>query len=80
MKTQVSYGMIQDYILENDLNDNDVIMLHPSDYDTVATEFISEHDLMIYKPVEILGISIVEDTTGDAKKNNIYLLQELYAS
>lgn len=71
MKITITYDLIQEYILDNNLSDGEVIMLHPSDYDTVADGFMAEHDLTIYMPVEILGISIIEDTTGTIRKNII---------
>ena len=74
MKTAVSYEMLQEFILEGNLTENDTIVLHPSDYDIVAIEYVVENNLTIFKPVEILGIRIVEDTSGEVRKNHIYVL------
>lgn len=60
--------------MENDLSENDVIVLHPNDYDTVATEFIEENNFLIYRPFEVLGTRIIEDTNGDVKRNHINVL------
>jgi hypothetical protein len=73
MKTAVSYELVQEYILENNLTENDTIVLHPADYDTVATEYVIENNITIFRPVEILGVRIMEDTTGEVRKNHIYV-------
>ena len=74
MKSAVSYEMVQEFILDNNLTENDTIVLHPADYDLVATEYIIENNLTIFRPVEILGTKILEDTSGDVKKNHIYVV------
>ena len=68
MKTLINYEAMHEFVLENSLTENDTIMLHPQDYDTVATEFIIENNLMMYRPVEILGTRILEDTSGEVKR------------
>jgi hypothetical protein len=74
MKTAISYDTIHEYVIENNLTENDTIILHPSDYDYVATEYIVENSLTMYRPVEILGTRIIEDTTGEIRKNHIYVM------
>jgi len=74
MKSAVSYELVQEFILENNLTENDTIILHPADYDLVATEYIIENNLTIFRPVEILGTRIVEDTTGEVRKKHIYVM------
>jgi hypothetical protein len=73
MKTAISYEMVQEYILENNLAENDVIVLHPADYDTVATEYVIENNITIFRSVEILGVRITEDTTGEVRRNRLYV-------
>jgi len=74
MKTAISYEVLQEFILEGNLSENDTIILHPSDYDNVATEYVVENNLTIFRPVEILGIKVIEDTSGEVRKNNIYIV------
>lgn len=76
MGRTLNYEKVQEYILDNNLTENDTILLHPYDYEEVAAEFFEEHNLFMYRPVEILGVSILEDTTGTAKKNTIYILEQ----
>ena len=76
MRTAINYEMVQEYILENGLTENDIIMLHPYDYDSVATEFIIENNLVMYRPVEVLGTRVVEDTTGEVKRHTIYVAMQ----
>lgn len=73
MKAAVNYELVQEYILENNLTEEDTIMLHPYDYDNVATEYVIENNITIFRPVEILGIRILEDTTGEVRKSEIYV-------
>jgi hypothetical protein len=75
MRIAISYDMVQEYILENDLTDNDTIVLHPNDYDALAAEYAEENSIMIFRSFEILGIPVVEDTADEVKKNQIVVLQ-----
>lgn len=74
MKSAVSLGMLEEFILDNNLTENDTLILHPHDYDTVAAEYFSENNLMIFRPVEIFGVKIIEDTSREVKKNHIYVM------
>lgn len=73
MKTALSYEMVQEYILENNLTEKATIILHPDDYDTVATEYVVENDITIFRPIEILGVRVVEDTSGEVKRRHIFV-------
>jgi hypothetical protein len=75
MRIAISYDMVQEYILENDLTDNDTIVLHPNDYDALAAEYAEENNIMIFRSFKILGIPVVEDTADEVKKNQIVVLQ-----
>lgn len=74
MKTAISYEMLQEFILDNNLTENDTILLHPFDYDLVATEYINENNLSMFRPVEILGTRVLEDTTDEVKRRHIYVM------
>jgi hypothetical protein len=74
MNRAINYEAMHEFVQEHSLTENDTIMLHPHDYDTVATEFIIENNLIMYRPVEVLGTRIVEDTTGEVKRNNVYVM------
>lgn len=74
MRRVINYEAIHEYVMENSLTENDTILLHADDYDTVATEFIIENNLIMYRPVEILGTRILEDTTGEVKRNNVFVM------
>ncbi|RZJ71657.1 MAG: hypothetical protein EOO45_11650 [Flavobacterium sp.] len=75
MRRSISYESVHEYVLENNLTDNDTIVLHPYDFDVVATEYIIENNLIMYRPVEVLGTKVQEDTTGEVRKNNIFVMQ-----
>lgn len=74
MKIRVSYEGIQQYVLENNLTGQDAIILHPDDYNNIATDHFNENNLMIFRPVEIFGTPVHEDTTGDVKRHEIYVV------
>lgn len=75
MRIAISYDNIQEYILENDLNESDSIILHPADYDNLAAEYAEENNIMIFRSFEILGIQVIEDTEDEVKKNQIMVVQ-----
>lgn len=79
MRYAISYDSVQEFVLEHDLKDNNIIVLHPHDYDVVAAEFADENNITIYRSFQILGISVVEDTADEVKKNHISVM-ELAAS
>lgn len=74
MRTMITYERVQEFVMENNLTEHDTIMLHPDDYDAVATEFFNENNLMIFRPVEILGTQITEDTSGEVRRHQIYVM------
>lgn len=75
MRYAVSYDSVHEFVLENDLNENNIIVLHPHDYNTVASEFADENDMTIYRSFKILGIPVVEDTADEVKKNHIFVME-----
>lgn len=79
MRYAISYDTVQEFILENDLTENDTIILHPYDYDILAAEFAAENNIMIYTSFNILGVPVVEDNADEVKKNHI-LVMELASS
>jgi len=74
MRYSISYDTVQEFIIDNDLTDNDTIVLHPRDYDVLATEYASENNRMIFTSLEILGVPVVEDTEDEVKKNEIFVM------
>ncbi|MHA3786662.1 hypothetical protein ACX0HA_00520 [Flavobacterium hauense] len=75
MRIAISYDTVQEYIIDNDLTDNDTIVLHPSDYETLAAEYAEENNIMIFRSLEILGIPVLEDTENEVKKSQIVVTQ-----
>ncbi|WP_417358445.1 hypothetical protein [Flavobacterium sp.] len=71
---KMNYVQIRDYILENELTDSVAIVLHPDSFDSLAIDYISQHGF-IERPFEILGITILEDTTGNISRNRIETLE-----
>ncbi|MBY8962658.1 MULTISPECIES: hypothetical protein [Flavobacterium] len=74
MRRHICLDMLQEYILEHNLSEYETIILHPDDYDVIAAEFFNENELMIFRPVEVLGTKITEDTHGDVRRNQVMVL------
>lgn len=66
-------GMMN-FIIDNELTDSVLIVLHPDSFDALAIDYIGIHG-NIERPFEILGIEIVEDTSGKVPRNRIHLLE-----
>jgi len=75
MRIAISYDAVQEYIIDNDLTDTDTIVLHPSDYETLAAEYAEENNIMIFRSLEILGVPVLEDTENEVKKSQIVVTQ-----
>lgn len=75
MRIAISYDSVQEFILEQDLTENNTIVLHPSDYDVLAAEYAMENNIMIFRSFEILGVPVLEDTSDAVKKNQIVVMQ-----
>ena len=74
MRRHVTLEMLQEYVLDHNLSEYETIMLHPDDYDVIAAEYFNENELMIFRPVEILGTRILEDTHGEVRRNQVFVL------
>jgi len=74
MAFTVTYDSLHEYILEHNLTENDSLVLHPQDYDDVAKDYISENNFMMYRPVEILGIRVLEDTEKEVRRNQVAVI------
>jgi len=74
MRTAITYDLVQEYVLEHDLTENSTIVLHPSDYDTVASEYADENNIVIFRSFEILGVPVMEDTEDEVRKNHIAVM------
>lgn len=67
-------GMMR-FIIENELTDRVIIILHPEVFDALAIDYISTHGY-ISRPFELLGIEIYEDTTGKVARNRINIVEK----
>lgn len=72
--TIMNFEGMRNFILENELTDSIAIVLHPDNFDAVALDYIKVHGA-IERPFEILGIEILEDTSGRVSRNNIELME-----
>ena len=70
----MNFDGIRSFIIDNELTDSVAIVLHPENFDTLAMDYIRIHGSLA-RPFEILGIEILEDTTGRVTKNTIEVIE-----
>ncbi len=73
-RINVSVESVMSFIIDNELTDSVAIVLHPDSFDTLAIDYISINGT-IERPFEILGIEILEDTTGTIPRNQIHTIE-----
>ena len=71
---KITYDGMRNFIIENELTDSVAITLHPDSFDDLVMDYLDFNGNQIERPFEILGIEIVQDTTGNVAKNSINLL------
>ena len=53
------------------------ITLHPDSFDELVMDYLDFNNNQIERPFEILGIEILQDTTGTVEKSKINLLKSV---
>jgi hypothetical protein len=71
---KITYDGMRDYIIENELTDSVAITLHPDNFDELVMDYLDINNNQIERPFEILGIEILQDSTGSVSKNKIQFL------
>ncbi|RWX00809.1 hypothetical protein [Flavobacterium cerinum] len=71
---KITYDAMRNYILENELTDSVAISLHPDSFDDLVMDYLDINGNQIERPFEILGIEILQDSTGNVAKSNINVL------
>lgn len=70
----MSFEGMMHYIIDNELTDSVMIVLHPDSFDAVALDYIRIHET-IQRPFEILGITIEEDASETVPKNKVQIIE-----
>lgn len=65
---KMGIGEMMDYIVTRELTGRVAIMLHPDNFDDISAGYYGN-------PVEIMGISVMEDTSGRVNRNRIQLVE-----
>ncbi len=68
---KITYDGMRNFILENELTDSVAINLHPDSFDELVMDYLDINGNQIERPFEILGIEILQDTTGNVGRNAI---------
>ncbi len=71
---KITLDAMRNYIIENELTDSVAITLHPDSFDELVLEYLDTNGNQIERPFEILGIEILQDTTGSVAKSSIQTL------
>lgn len=71
---KITYDAMCNYIIENELTDSVAISLHPDSFDDLVMDYLDINDNQIERPFEILGIEILQDSTGNVPKSEINIL------
>lgn len=71
---KITYDGIRNFIVENELTDSVAITLHPDSFDDLVMDYLDINGNQIERPFEILGIEILQDTTGSVAKDAVNLL------
>lgn len=71
---KITYDGMRNFIIENELTDSVAITLHPDSFDELVMDYLDINDNQIERPFEILGIEILQDTTGTVVKSQVNLL------
>lgn len=71
---KITLDEMRNFIIENELTDSVAITLHPDSFDELVMDYLDTNGNQIERPFEILGIEILQDTTGAVQKNKVNLL------
>ncbi|HYD90623.1 MAG TPA: hypothetical protein VEA37_03935 [Flavobacterium sp.] len=71
---KITYDAMRNYIIDNELTDSVAISLHPDSFDDLVMDYLDINNNQIERPFEILGIEILQDSTGNVVKNQINVL------
>lgn len=74
MYSRMNCERMMSFIVDNEITDDVVIVLHPDNFDSLAMDYISIHG-NIERPFQILGIEIVEDTSGKVSRSRIEIMK-----
>jgi hypothetical protein len=71
---KITLDAMRNFIIENELTDSVAISLHPDSFDAVVLDYLDTNGNQIERPFEILGIEILQDTTGTVPQNKVNVL------
>ena len=72
--SNISFPLLRDYIFDHKINKGDSIVLHPLNYEHILEE-VRHSEGSIPIPVNIFGILIVKDTTGQVDIGKITIVK-----
>jgi len=70
----ISVAAIRDYLFAKRIDKGDSLILNPTDYDTIGEE-MKNSDEPIDIPVNVLGVLLLKDTTGDVPAGKVQIVK-----
>jgi len=70
----ISIAAIRDYLFAKRIDKGDSLVLNPSDYDNIGEE-MKNSDEPIDIPVNVLGVLLLKDTTGDVPAGKVQIVK-----
>ena len=71
---KITLDAMRNFIIENELTDSVALTLHPDSFDDLVLEYLDTNGNQIERPFEILGIEILQDTSGSVAVNSVNIL------
>ncbi|TRW23893.1 hypothetical protein FMM05_12085 [Flavobacterium zepuense] len=70
----ISVAAIRDYLFAKRIDKGDSLVLNPADYDHIGEE-MKNSDEPIDIPVNVLGVLLLKDTTGDVPAGKVQIVK-----
>jgi hypothetical protein len=70
----ISMASIRDYLFSKKIDKGDTLVLNPSDYENIIEE-IKNSDTPIDIPLNVFGVLIVKDATGEVPGGKVQVVE-----
>lgn len=71
---KITFDAMREFIIERELTDSVALVLHPDSFDELVLDYLDFNGNQIERPFEILGIEVLQDSTGNIPKSQIHIL------
>ena len=71
---KITFDAMREFIIERELTDSVALVLHPDSFNELVLDYLDFNGNQIERPFEILGIKVLQDSTGNIPKSQIHIL------